>query len=270
VGYKTQTFGPAPTLGSSWLPCNFYGLNQPSDYATQDVGGTLYLSGASADSYGATVCSATPDSTNPHGWSGTAFGGGGYFEAVFSFTGAATIEYEDALAFWANDIEEMSQGYDTSWEGMASNYQDWIEVDIMEFDASTLTQYGTSLHNWYGVAGAGTKTDLPVGSPAQAANNWSNMNKYGMLWVPATATTQGYIKFFYNDVQVGTTGYWNQYDIANPPPPNASSTGSSPLSAGSVLDLRHLALILGTNSQAPMTVQSVSVWQASSANNITH
>jgi hypothetical protein len=37
----------------------------------------------------------------------------------------------------------------------------------------------------------------------------------------------------------------------------------------SIIDQRHMALILGTGTEQPMTVYAVSVWQASSANDIT-
>jgi hypothetical protein len=37
----------------------------------------------------------------------------------------------------------------------------------------------------------------------------------------------------------------------------------------SVMDQRHMALILRTGTDQPMTAHSVSVWQASSADNLT-
>ena len=47
-----------------------------------------------------------------------------------------------------------------------------------------------------------------------------------------------------------------------PPPPQNNAT------AMSGMDQRHLFMILGTGTTQPMSVQSVSVWQTSSANNL--
>jgi hypothetical protein len=63
---------------------------------------------------------------------------------------------------------------------------------------------------------------------------------------------------------------WNQYNPADPPAANDTTSGANPLSAFSVLDARHLALIIGNQNPAmPINVTNVQVWQASSANNIT-
>src|ERR1017187_9528517 len=76
----------------------------------------------------------------------------------------------------------------------------------------------------------------------------------------------GYLKFYFDGVQTASpTFYWNYYDPASPPTPGPVN-GSS---AMSVMDQRHMALILGTGTDQPMTVHSVSVWQASSADNLT-
>jgi hypothetical protein len=62
-------------------------------------------------------------------------------------------------------------------------------------------------------------------------------------------------------VQVGNTLTWNQYSQSSTPPPVAGS------SAFSVMDTRHLVLILGTGSN-PVTISAVPVWQRSTAHNI--
>ena len=80
--------------------------------------------------------------------------------------------------------------------------------------------------------------------------------------MPATATTQGYAKWYFDDVQVGNTITWNQYNPATPPSPVNGS------SAYSVMDARHLYLILGSGPSNPMTVYNVQVWQKSTANDI--
>ena len=113
---------------------------------------------------------------------------------------------------------------------------------------------------------AGTTNTGPIsGSPVSPPGaDYTKPNTYGFLWVPAAATTQGYAKFYFNGVQVGNTITWNQYNPSAGPAPSISNG-----TAFSVLDKLHLALILGTGSSGtPNTVYSVSVWQNSSAGDI--
>jgi hypothetical protein len=73
-----------------------------------------------------------------------------------------------------------------------------------------------------------------------------------------------------NRVLVGTVASWNKYNPADPPAANDATTGANPLSAFSLLDGRHLALIIGNKNPAmPINVTNVQVWQASGAENIT-
>jgi hypothetical protein len=258
------------SLDSNWFAWNFYSAGaQPADAASQNSDGTLFISGNENNSYGATVSSATQNSTVTR-WAGTAFGGGAYFEAVVSFTGQGSGPYNNGgPAFWALDIEHLSQGpYVVNWPGQASDYNDFFEVDFMEYDCGTLC-YQNGIGNWYGPAGSHQATHNPyeavagaTGSVlAPAGTNFAQPQTYGCLWVPATPTSQGYLKFYLNGVQTGQTFVWNYNDPANPfpPPPVNNQT------AMSGMDQRHLALILGTGTDQPMTVYSVSVWQASSA-----
>ena len=98
------------------------------------------------------------------------------------------------------------------------------------------------------------------------STDFSQPHRYGALWVPATPTTQGYYKSYFDGVQTGSTLYWNYNDPAKPfPPPPVYG-----VTAMSGMDQRHMYLILGTGIDQPMTVQSVSVWQASSANNLVY
>ena len=259
VGYDTQTFGPAVTLGSNWQKFNFFGVDPGSVGVTQNADGSVTIAGG-GDNYGAQLSTASVGST-PHSFTGIAFGGGGYFQAVMSFTGPAS--------FWANDIETMD-GISTGagpnqWPGQAAGYGDWIEADFAEFDATGV--YGLGIHNWFGAVGSGNDTNTgPIsGSPVfPPGANYTQPNTYGFLWVPATTTTQGYAKFYFNGVQVGNTITWNQYNPSAGPVP---SIGNG--TAFSVLDKLHLALILGTGSTGTSnTVYSVSVWQNSSVGDI--
>jgi hypothetical protein len=118
----------------------------------------------------------------------------------------------------------------------------------------------------YGILGVNVaEVNANVGSPFSIGSaNFASPNKFAALWMPATDTTQGYLKFFFNDVQVGETAYWDKYDPAIPPKPVDGVTTAS------IMDVRHWALLAGdSNKNTPMKLISVKVWQASSADNIT-
>jgi hypothetical protein len=256
AGYTTRTFGPKVTVGLTWKKFNFYGVDPSKVDAIQNADGSVTIKG-SANDYGAQLCSA---SVRAGRLQGIAFGGGGYFEAVMSFDGPAS--------FWANDIETM-YGASTGagphhWPGQVAGYGNWIEVDMAEFDTTGV--YGFAIHNWYRSIGSGSdiNTGPLSGSPVfPAGADYTKPNKYGFLWVPATARSKGYARFYFNDTSIGNTITWNKYDPAVGPAPSVSKG-----TAFSVLDTLHLALILGSGKNSPNTIHFVSVWQTSSANNI--
>jgi hypothetical protein len=153
----------------------------------------------------------------------------------------------------------------TQWPGQASNYGDWIETDFLEYNNGASNKYGNTIHNWYGVIGSGKDVNPNFPSiTVPAGFDWAKPHKYGFLWVPATATTKGYATSYLDDEQVGATAVWNCYDATNPPPP------LNGINAYSILDKYHLALILSTGTNNPMTVQTVEVWQANTNNNLIH
>jgi hypothetical protein len=277
VGFNTSTFGPAVTLNSTWRPFTFYGSGaQPAGYANQNADGSLYLSGTGHSS-GTGVATASQTNTGKN-WSGIAFGGGGYFEAVLSFTGQGNGPYNNGgPGFWALDIEHTSQGpYTVSWPGQPNDsngnpYDDFFEVDFMEYDAGTYA-YQNGIGNWYGYppTKATSNPHQEVGGSAgsvlvPSGTNFAQYHSYGCLWMPATPSTQGYLKFYFDGVQLGDTFYWNYNNPNNPFPPLPQNNST----AMSGMDGRHLFLILGTGTDQPMTVKSVTVWQASGANNLT-
>jgi hypothetical protein len=79
--------------------------------------------------------------------------------------------------------------------------------------------------------------------------------------MPATPTTPGYAKFYFDRAQVGPTTQWTLLGDQPPPPVN------QPWEWG-IIDREHLWLILSTGLGQPVTVRRVDVWQASTANNI--
>jgi hypothetical protein len=280
VGYNTRTFGPAVILNANWFPWNFYGSgSQPSGAAVQNADGSLFISGIANNNYGGGVATASQTSSGKH-WTGTAFGGGAYFEAVLSFTGQGNGPYRNGgPAFWALDVEHTSQGpYEVRWPGQRNDaagrpYTDFFEFDVMEYDVKEYA-YQNGIGNWYGYT-PGHATANPYravrGSDGSVlvpdGTMFYRYHTYGGLWVPATPSTQGYLKFYFDGVQTGQTFYWNYFDPREPSkyPAAPPVVGSSAMSG---MDWRHMMLILGTGTTQPMTVQSVSVWQASSAHNL--
>ena len=83
-----------------------------------------------------------------------------------------------------------------------------------------------------------------------------------MLWIPATASVDGTVTFYFDGVSSGSFSY-SQFTTQAPPP-------TAQPWAGGVIDSQHLALILGNGSAARMQIQAVNVWQASTAGNVTN
>ncbi|WP_428535379.1 hypothetical protein [Rhodopila sp.] len=264
VGFDTQTLGPHVHLLENWHKFNFFGVKPDLITVRSNPDGSVTVTGPGGNNYGAQLCTAYFDAATGM-WTGRAFGGGAFVEATMSFTGAY---HGPGPTFWANDIENMHSRTATDrniqWLGQSRGFGNWIEADVVEFNASGL-DYGIAMHNWYGTPGGfkDLNTATLAGSPVAAPEGtvFSQPHRYGFLWVPATSSAEGYAKWFFDGVQVGKTVTWHDYSQSSKPPPVAGS------SAFSVIDSRHLALILGTGSN-PVTISAVSVWQRSAAHNI--
>lgn len=266
VGYNTQTFSSTAlgtTIGT-WQYYNYSG-NTGCNSGVSQSGANIVISGASpCNAYNAQVATAVLNAAKPFGWQGIAFGGGAYFECAFSMTGTPSGSVATP-SFWANDIELQSGGYASTvhWQGQATNYNHWGELDIIEANVASLTAYGGVFHDDYGILPSASQVNPPTGSPFTGlSGSLNNNNTFAALWVPATGSTSGYVKYYYNGTQVGTFSWSSQYNAATAPPPVSGTT------AGSIMDVRHWFLILGNSQSAtPMTITGCDVWQASGANN---
>jgi hypothetical protein len=264
VGFNTQTFGPDIHLLRNWFKFDFFWVKPATIPVRSNPNGGVTIAGPGGNDYGAQLCTAHFDPTTGT-WAGMAFGNGAFFEATLSFTGAY---HGPGPTFWANDIETMhnrtASNRNIQWPNQSPGFGNWIEADVVEFNASGRA-YGIAMHNWYGEAtdtqdvNTGAILGSPVTTPAET--DFSQPHKYGLLWVPATSSTKGYAKWYFDDVQVGNSVTWDQYSQSAIPPPVSGT------SAFSVIDTRHLVLILGTGSN-PVTISAVSVWQRSPAHNI--
>jgi hypothetical protein len=289
VGYNTLTFGPNVTLGttaspttgypvfnnptgSNWVPYSWDGVEWQSIGAVQNADGSVSMDGT-GQAYGDGLTTAAPSISYGNAteadrlvFNGTAFGGGAYFVVVMKNSAGGP------MSFWMDDVETMNGGSigigANPWPGQAAGYGNWVEVDMMEFD--TASQYGIHTESWYGVSPNNPQTDLGPTSPDNSYGylpltpqpDYTRYHEYGYLWVPATDTKQGYGQWYFDGNIVSNTVYWNKYNPALAPPPVNGTT------AGSIADVDHFTLFLGGYPGTTTTVQSVSVWQASAANDI--
>jgi hypothetical protein len=278
VGYNVKTLSSTftPTevdlantkaSGFKWYLWEFF---NPSEFTTPNQvqlnpDKSVTLNGGA--SRNGNIASIIP-AKNTAGYTGTAFGGGGYFEATMKFDPKTVVTSNGWPAWWSLSLE-MSLGLPGSlWPGQSPGYRHGVEADFFEYDLGQEAAYGGSMHDWYGVYGTTCKgycgVSLTYGQglrrvPADTA--FTDYHRYGYLWVPATETTDGYAQYYFDGVQVGGTTSWTKYADQAPKP-------ESPWTF-SILDKEHLILILGTGVNQPMTVQSVNVWQQSSGQNLT-
>ena len=191
VGYTTQTFN-STTLGTTpgtWQDYSFFQISQPAGAATQNGDGSLSLSGNEGDNFGATIATVAANAAKPQKWQGIAFGGGGYFEATLSFTGTPDGGDTSGVGFWACDVEH-SAGYLPTSSGNS-----WIEIDDLETDVASDSKWGNSLHNWYNDGSSGWANPSALVNPVSlpSGGTFAGLHTYAFLWVPATASTQGYL-----------------------------------------------------------------------------
>jgi len=260
VGYTVQTFNSLTvnsTIGGLY-PFNYYGETQPAGAYTNSGSNLLIPGTPNANNFNATVCSANINAAKPNGWGGTAFGGGFFAMCTFSMTGTPNGG-EPTPSFWFNDIEFQSG---SSAYTIVNGHHG--ELDVIEANASGLASYGVAFHD-YSTPGTSSTS---YGKFAPPGLNLNQSNTFAALWVPATATTQGYVQFYCNPNNAGWQPFgsvlkWNQYSSSEALP----ATGSN---VGNIMDVRHWFIIIGnSNSATPMTVTSCQVWQASAANNLT-
>lgn len=277
AGYATHTYSASNfsaanvDIGASYASgfklylSNFFGAQTPPSAVTFNQDGSLSALYAATENL--TLSSVAAISAAP-GFVGTAFGGGAFITAQISFDPASVNMAIGWPSFWAMAVEHLCN-LTIQWPGQAAGYGHFIETDIFEFirnQAAYPNAYASTLHDWYGLWNPTdgwrvVDSDFTDGTMVQSAGtDYTKFNTVGMLWVPATPTTDGSIKFFFNNSQVGPAITWKQFTGQAPPPVGA------PWAFG-VIDQQHLGLIVGSASGA-ITVKSIDVWQRSAANNL--
>jgi hypothetical protein len=285
AGYLIRTYGPKPTLVTSTTTApNTAGLfawdfvrEATGGSASANSDGSISIVGGGTQGNNSQVASAKSGSA-AGSFEGIAFGGGGYFEAVLKFDGwrgqSANRKSQSGgwPAFWGMAVEHLAITGEDQVPGQAAGFENFIEMDFMEYDLENGQRndevYGGTLINWYGL----WKKTCPDSycaiqnsyaskiRPLTSTVNFSDYHAYGALWVPATDTSDGYIQWYFDGAPNGQRVMWAKLTNLSKMPPSRFGIG----------DLQHLAIMLGTGTQYPMTVSSVSVWQHSSANNLIH
>jgi hypothetical protein len=290
VGYAQNTFHSVfhddldlqntRAAGFHWYLARWFGYpaSAPSAVHANNDGTLTVLTSDGKGNY--TMGSAAPTGKKiPLDWVGTAFGGGGYFEAELEFNPDKVMQ-PGAVGWpsWWLQCLEHSASAKTHWGGQLTSYEHYIEVDPFEYNQwknHPHNEYSGAVHDWYGVYGvtcphAFCQADnydsrskffnYLIATPSNT--NFREFHKFGVLWVPATKQAQGYVQFYFDGKPTGDRVTWDQYRDEPPPP-----TKNSPWAFG-ILDRQHLILVLGTGNDQPMTVKAVNVWQASDKENL--
>jgi hypothetical protein len=207
---------------------------------------------------------------------GTAFGGGGYFEAVIKFdtqdlTPPGPVPKMDLAGpgWWSMSAEHMTQRTDLAqWPLQKPEYEHFVEPDFFEALVGP-TNYIVTVNDWYGIWDVScptycvSKSRWPEGLVSTSDVDWRQPHKVAGRWIPATDTSRGSLSFFLDDRKVAEWS-WSKFDDQLHQPP---ITSEAPWRFG-VIDQQHLVLLINGGFKWPMTVLSIKVWQKDASKNI--
>ncbi len=272
VGYNTNSFGPDIRVGGAnpnWYILDGTAVLQPDGawrlVSTDGFGGgfgNLKYTGGSFNTI----------------TTGTAFGGGLYVRFLARWQGPGGASTGGWPGLWSNDLEGQTAFTNANSPihyppGGPAPSNIWHEFDLME-DGPTGTNnndYGSALHVFttdYGnLQAAPSRFTWPNGATTRQSYHW-----YGMLWVPATPTTRGYIAYCFDDVEYQRTSWdyrANRNTLPSPPAVSTLSPNHYLLNTGSEIDSRHLFWLAGSGQSSPVDLMAVEVWQSDTSHNLT-
>lgn len=277
AGFSTETFSTTsfsnanvslnqePRAKSRWFFWSFFGWRQPRNGIEIKADGTINVTSS---------ITTAALAKNPAGFVGTAFGGGGYFEAELAFDPANIDLSKGWPAWWALTLDSILEKPNSYWKGQSKDYRNTAEVDFFEYlekqTPPMRNKYGAGLHHWYGRRGQCGGPNLCGFRPPRSVTvrfappsvDWSKFHRLGALWIPATDSRRGSLTFYLDRHKTGETIYWTKF--SNQPPPPSPKT---PWAFG-ILDQQHLVLVLGSGTNEPMRVRSVRVWQRDRSQNL--
>lgn len=285
AGYCTKTFATDLTFkagaggidtgltyatGFQWYLFNCVGTTPTAANVAVNSDGSVSV-GQGGNTFNANLSSAGCIAGAPK-YIGTAFGGGAYFEATLLFTSSSQTITTGFPAWWTLPLEHMTNPATDSWSGQVANYVAYYEGDIMEnflgnFSLTT-SQYNVTNIHWSGVFNSTCPPTYcsyteAVTKTLANAGQFGNYHRYGLLWIPATASVRGSLSYYFDGQLIATRFYSQWVAASDAPPPSASA----PFTFG-VVDGQHLVLLLGSQNAVPLQVANVDVWQASSASNL--
>lgn len=278
-GFTAQSVDMNRTLnrGYKWYLADMDSIRANPAGVKINSDGSATLLGDNTGALGALMSVAPYRGTNT--FVGTAFGGGAYVEAVFSYDPAqVTAAHAGGKiwpypALWSLPMEGNIVLGANQWPGQAAGYQHNVELDFFEADlVNKPTAYGAAaLHDWWGIPGKTCPPGMckvsmltPSGErDPPAGTNFQQYHTYGFLWVPATATTQGFVDAFFDGQPIGYRHAWSQY--TNQPP----TPIGQPWAFGHI-DQQHMFFILGTGVGEAFTIKSVNVWQRNASQNMSN
>jgi len=254
-------FAGSGAPGFKWYTTQFFGGKTTPATCLTVKKGVLTLSGQPGDNAG--IETAAP-ATNPDGYVGTVFGGGGYFEASIAFDQSSVNTKNGWPSFWSMAIEHMAEKGKAQWPGQDSGIDRFIEVDFFEDDTSEWAgsnTYGGAVHDTYG---KWTPKDgySMVSNPnfvirVPKDTDFSKFHRYGCLIVPSKSAFGGigYIQYFFDGLATSDIVTWVGGKAPALPPPSGDQRFA-------ITDDDHLNVILGCGGGQKMEVQYVHVWQA--------
>lgn len=215
------------TAGFKLYPSRPFGMSTLSNTNYSIASGVLTITG---DGQGPNYSLGSTCSNGAGGWNGFTVLGGCYIEGQYQLLGTGTGSGWNSK--WFMDAEHL-------WQNTAHGG----EMDIFEFFQQAFgwpsTQIGFTIHDHHWDTSSDTQNDPVVNFPSgfdPTAWHW-----YGMLWVPATPSTQGYAAFYIDNVLMKTVTW---------------TYGGT----FSINDSVHQAIILGTGGSASMKVGPLRVW----------
>jgi hypothetical protein len=273
-----------------WFPEWFYwNTFTPPIAVTFPTGGglgTAVINNGGFSSMAAPHAGTSSPSTES-GIVGEAFGGGGYFEATFQFNPTDVKLGNGFPAWWGDAEEHLKSGSDPSefWDFYDTAYTadpgfaHYIETDFMEYNINS-GYYAGTLIDWYGDYNKGYGGNPNRYSDVQSpwvdkqlkypsGTDYSIPHKYGFLWIPAAVSTKGTATFYLDGVPYASQAIsWDQYQEQAPYTTLGNNVQPPTPWSWSILDQQHVALIISTGTNEPVTITAIDVWQANANWNI--
>jgi hypothetical protein len=246
IGATTLTYGHPRTSGvnQNLFDYNFLGVT-PVVGSSTNPDGSILISGAAGDKYGASMCSARKNGSVVQGYT---FGGDCYAEVTAKFpvvldpTGGGHLPFP---AIWALGVNHLAQ---------VGGITRWAELDIMQQTRNSLEYVSMACWiDWPSVVIQPSDGEVHV-----KGLNFDTYHQYGVRWERATPTTPGITRSYIDRTEVHyARGY----------PPITWPYGDP---GGTVRDGNRVALILGTSPLCPMTIakDGISVWHKNAADGV--